>query len=333
MKIAIAYTAPDLSRPDSKDVLDEVRVLDDALGRLQYECKTFAIGHEPTAGRRWLQGLAAYEPDAVWNLVEDWGPDPRRQALAAALLDAAGWAYTGSSFQAILTATDKALAKSLLTAHGLPTPAWQLYQGRPQPITAPAPWIIKPAWEDASVGIDDRSVVRDLRLLPAYLDEQYRRHRGQPLLIETFLEGREFSLSVLEHPEGRVEVLPPAEIVFTEWPADKPRIVGYRAKWEPDTFEYQHTLRRFEVDPRLAGELKRIAFDCWQAFGLAGYARVDLRCSLTHEPFVMEINPNPCIAPDAGFMEAAQQAGYAPEEVCRLVLEVACGKGRKAGRP
>lgn len=323
MRIAVIHNEPVLPAPDSKDVLDEMRLVEEAVKGLGYDCRILTVADRPAAGSGLLRELADYRPAAVFNLVEEWGKDPRRQSLAAALLAADGWAYTGSSYASILTATDKSLAKAVLDAYGLPTPAWQLYRGRPETVGVPAPWIVKPAWEDASNGIDDASVIRDLRRLPGYLGEQYARRGGQPLLLETYIEGREFNLSLLEHPDGRVETLPPAEIVFANWPADKPRIVNYRAKWEPSSFDYRHTMRRFEVEKRLGMELQALALECWRAFGLSGYARVDLRRSAAQELFVIEVNTNPCIAPDAGFMAAAQRAGYAPREVIRLVLETA----------
>ena len=108
------------------------------------------------------------------------------------------------------------------------------------------------------------------------------------------------------------EVLPIREIEFVDYPAGKPRIVGYAAKWQEDSFECRNTVRRF-VDPvseaALCAELGRVSLECWDIFQLRGYARVDFRVDAAGKPWVLEVNANPCISPDAGFAAALEQAG------------------------
>jgi D-alanine-D-alanine ligase len=118
-------------------------------------------------------------------------------------------------------------------------------------------------------------------------------------------------------------VLPLAEIVFAEYPADKVRIVGYPAKWEEDSFEYQHTYRRFDFPPHDAPVLRRmmeLAKVCWHTFGLRGYARVDLRLDEAGQPWILEVNANPCLAADGGFVAAARQAGWSLAELIQCIL-------------
>ena len=101
------------------------------------------------------------------------------------------------------------------------------------------------------------------------------------------------------------------EIVFVDYPDDKPRIVDYDAKWAADSFAYNNTPRDFGIeksDARLARKLKRMALDCWRVFGLAGYARVDFRVDAMGKPWVIDVNTNPCITPDAGFAATASVA-------------------------
>ena len=108
------------------------------------------------------------------------------------------------------------------------------------------------------------------------------------------------------------QVLPPAEIDFGDFPPDKPRIVGYQAKWDDESFEYHHTPRRFEfpsTDRALLAELSRLAADCWHQFGLRGYVRVDFRVDRDGRPWILEVNSNPCLSLDAGFAAAVQRAG------------------------
>ena len=128
---------------------------------------------------------------------------------------------------------------------------------------------------------------------------------------EVFLDGREFNLSLLDGPSGPA-VLPIAEIVFDGF-AGAPRIVGYDAKWTPDSAAYIGTPRRFGLEaenPELAAKLASLARACWQLFALTGYARVDFRLDAQGEPAILEVNMNPCLSPDAGYAAAAKEAGY-----------------------
>jgi D-alanine-D-alanine ligase len=146
-------------------------------------------------------------------------------------------------------------------------------------------------------------------------------------LAERFVDGREFNMAVLEGPDGPV-VLPAAEIVFQGY-GDKPRVVGYRAKWEEESFEYANTVRAFpgDEDGALKAELSRLTLACFRLFGLSGYARVDFRVAMTTEgavrPFLIDVNANPCLTPGAGFPETARHAGLAYPEMIGRILAVA----------
>jgi D-alanine-D-alanine ligase len=124
-------------------------------------------------------------------------------------------------------------------------------------------------------------------------------------------------------------VLSPAEIVFEAYADAKPRVVGYRAKWDEASFEYHHTPRRFEFEPhdaRLLAELKRLALECWTCFGLRGYARVDFRVDGEGRPWVLEVNTNPCLSPDAGFAAALERAGISFQDAIARILADALGR-------
>ena len=103
--------------------------------------------------------------------------------------------------------------------------------------------------------------------------------------------------------------MPVAEIRFDGFPATKPAIVGYAAKWHADSFEYRNTVRSFGVEPELAARAARLSLACWQLFALDGYARVDFRVDGSGMLYVLEVNANPCLSPDAGFAAALEQAG------------------------
>jgi len=174
-------------------------------------------------------------------------------------------------------------------------------------------WIVKSLWEHASVGLDDDSIVEtsEPATLLAALEQRLDRLGGDGF-VEAYIDGREFNLALLGAGDSAPpQALPPAEIVFQDYDAGRPRIVNYRCKWDETSFEYQHTLRRLDFareDAPLLERLKAIALRCWQTFDLRGYARVDFRVDENSRPWVLEINTNPCLSPDAGFAAALRHA-------------------------
>lgn len=313
--------------PDEQDVLVQADAVTAAL---------VALGHEPVAVAADLDlpalsaRLTAERPDAVFNLVESLAGHGRLIHLAPALLDACGAVVAGCPTEAIFLTSHKLLAKGLLRRAGLPTPDWlvppgdDLGLGRGSSHGAVGPWIVKSVWEDASLGLDDDAVTPTTaaaeRLLAARAGQP-----GSPWFAEAFVDGREFNLGLLDGPRG-VEVLPPAEILFEDFPADKPRIVGYAAKWHADSFEYRNTPRSFDLAPAdapLIARLEHLARDCWHLFGLRGWARVDFRVDERGRPWILEVNANPCLSPDAGFAAALERAGIGFDTaVGRIVADV-----------
>jgi D-alanine-D-alanine ligase len=151
-----------------------------------------------------------------------------------------------------------------------------------------------------------------------------RRFGGQ-FFAEEFIEGREFNVALIDE-DGAPMVLPIPEILFDDLPAGRPRIVDYEAKWNPESHAYHNTPRCFGVEDRepvLAAGLARLALACWHAAGLSGYARVDFRVDCHGRPTVLEINTNPCLAKDAGFVATAATAGILYDDLIARVVSAA----------
>lgn len=323
MNIAILFNQPDPLAPDAADVLEQVKLVEAALAKPGAACRRFSLPDDwPGVAQAW-ERMLAYKPAAVFNLVEALGADSRGQARVAGLLELSGFKFTGSGSQALAQTNDKALAKAVLAAQGLATPEWQVIRNLPAAAAVAGPWIIKPLGEDASVGIDEAAFVpQDEDPVPR-LAEKLKRFGGQGLLLERFIAGREFNVSLLERAPGRVEALLPAEIRFEAWPAGQPRVLTYRAKWEPAAFEYQHTQRVFLEAGPLAQELQALALKCWEVFGLRGYARVDFRQDQAGKLWILEVNANPCLSPDAGFMAAVREQGLTPDQAVAEIVAAA----------
>lgn len=325
MKILILHDEVGVdARADEQDVLVQRDVVAAALRSLGHVVDSTGLGLDLAAGADRIRAVGA---DLVFNLVESIARTGRLIHLAPALLDTIGQPYTGAPTDAVYVTSNKRLGKKLLRAAGLPVPDGStLAELRAGAIHAPGRFIVKSIWEHGSVGIGPDSVVdatsgHDLIAAIERLQDGF----GGDGLAERFIDGREFNLSVLGGPRGP-EVLPPAEIEFVDWDPRTPRIVDYRAKWDETSVEYHATPRRFDFateDAALLQDLRDLAHRSWTVCGLRGYARVDFRVDSAGVPWILEVNTNPCLSPDAGFAAAVARAGITFETaVARIVADV-----------
>ena len=337
MRIAVVYNAvKDNERADEQDVLLQADAVCQTLAELGYETVRLACTLDLTGVKEQLEVIS---PQLVFNLVESLDGRDRMIHLFPALLDTMGVPYTGSCTEALFLTSNKVLAKERMVLAGLSTPPWVgphpkglPFLSKRLPLPPAGPWIIKSLWEHGSLGLEKDDFVSEQPL--ASLDQtlmERSKGLGGSCFAEVFIQGREFNLSILQGLEGP-EVLPPAEIVFENFGAEKPTVVGYRAKWETGSFEYHHTPRRFEFPPEdetLLGRLKSSALRCWDIFGLGGYGRVDFRVDPQGSPFILEVNCNPCLSPDAGFAAAVLRSGLTfADAVERIVKDALLHKKR-----
>lgn len=314
MKGTIVILYPEIRGDGSPDDLDTLVQRDEiaaSLARLGYEAAPLAVTLNLEEARRELLRL---NPLKVFNLAESLGGMDRLLFLPPALLDALGISYTGCPAEAILATTNKLAGKERLLSAGLPTPPFA-------PAGAPTPeagqYIVKSSWDHSSIGIGEDSIIT----LTAGDRSWHRAFAGRfkgEYFAEKYIDGREFNISLLQG-----EVLPPAEMLFRDYPEGKAKIVDYRAKWDTDAFEYRNTVRSFTFDERddsLLRRLRELSQACWDHFGCRGYARVDFRVDSAGNPWILEVNANPCLSGDAGFMAAAAQAGLEPDQVIKRIL-------------
>lgn len=349
MRVAVIHNALNGMRPDQEDTLVQARAVHEALLSLGIDSSVLSMSLDLEAARRELQALA---PDAIFNLVEELADDIRLVPLAPALFEHLHLPFTGSDAQALTLSGDKVLCKRILESAGIASPAWVLPDGicggacevadvalDPARHTRqstrsfiPGRYICKSVHEHASLGLDDDCIV-DANCVcdvTGRLALCMQRHGGQ-WFAEQYVDGREFNIAIIAGVGGAEPVvLPYAEIEFRDFGPDRPKIVGYAAKWDEDAFECVNTVRRFDFpasDAPLLEALQKATTACWHAFGLAGYARIDFRVGgdgsalAPYIPYVIDVNANPCIAPDAGLAAAAQRAGLDYATLIRRMVD------------
>jgi len=320
---------PDAASPDALDTVRQVRSVCESLTMCGWRTSEHVFGGDPAV----LESeLAQTCPDVVFNLVESWQGLASLACVAPALLRKAGFAFTGADEGSMALAGDKALARRLLHAAGLPVPPGatmdELRRGKFPGVGA---YIIKARFEDASLGLGPDCVVeaRDSHELLAAM-EGFAPRMGGDCVAEGYVRGREFNVALLAEAGVGARVLPVAEMVFDPH-LSGPAILHYAAKWEQDSAEYAASVRSFDLtgNEDLASDMSRIALSCWELFGLAGYARIDFRVGENGRPCVIDVNPNPCISPDAGFAAAARRASLDHADVVRgIVLDALARAGR-----
>ncbi len=312
---AIIYNepvSPDGSYSEaSRDIIDQVDAVERSLARLGIPSIRIPFTRDLQS---FMDKISEKEVHYAFNLCESVDENPHLVGHPAAVMDILGVSYTGSPALALAITTDKLLTKRILRAHGLPTPRYTAYDGTSSVDLRGLrfPLLVKPRFEDGSIGIDQESIFTDEIELRKRLPEFHSHFRH--LLLEEYIPGREFNVSLFGYPSPRV--MPIAEISFDGFPKELHPIVGYKAKWERESLEYHHTHRVFPRDlPEvLERRICRIAMDCFQQFMLRDYGRVDFRVNDAGVSYILEVNANPCISPDAGFPAALNQAGIDYEE-------------------
>ena len=323
MRIPVIFDRPESEEtpPDHEDILLQVKDVKDTLASLGHLCIEvgFTLNIE-----KFHKEINLTAPDLVFNLVESVGGKGNLIFLAPVILDSMGIPYTGSKTDTIYRTSNKLFAKEWLEANGVPTPEYVSHEAINDTVEITGgEYIIKSVWEHASTGLDDSSVITAGSVSDLYREMDGRKDSlGGQCFAERYIGGREFNLSIIAGTGGP-EVLPPAEMEFDSYEGCKRKIVGYDAKWNQGTFEYNHTVRTFSFtkdDQPLISVLKNLALRCWKIFRVRGYCRVDFRVDEQNRPWVLEINANPCISPDSGFMAAAGHAGLGPEDVIKRII-------------
>ena len=326
--ILILYSLPHPFLPDGsvdvfgpKSVMARLQAVKEGLISLGHSVKAMEMKEDlpPMLGKILRSGV-----DLIFNLCEEFHGQSRLEMNIAALLELLNIPFTGSSALVLGLSQDKGKTKSILAHHGVPTPAYQVWS-REAPGSAPPlrfPLIVKPLSEDASLGIGNDALVNDPDALRQQVEKVHRLHH-QPAIVEEYIDGRELNVSILGNMDP--EVLPISEIDFSTLPPDLPKICGFEAKWVEHTPEFDHTVPLCPASlPRgVEKRVREAALQSYRMMDCRDYARVDIRLGLDGIPYVLEINANPDISPDAGMPRSARVAGYDYTRLIGRIVELA----------
>ena len=299
-------------------MLDPVNQIGDLLASLKHRVARIPI-HDDL---KWLdQGRRA---DLVVNLCEGIGGYSRWEPMVTGAIELAGVPFTGAGSWTTTICHNKNVVNALLQAAGLPIPRWAMPVNGRVPADFPLPAIVKPAAEDASVGIDQASVVRTVRQLRqrvAHIEKEIG-----PAVVQQYVAGREFAVAIMGST-----VLPISEIDFSGMPGGAWPILSFDAKWTTGCAEDvgSRPVCPARVAPQIARQLRAVALSAWRTVRGQGYGRVDLRLDEAGQPWIIEVNPNPDISDDAGLSRMAQAAGLSYDDLILRMVELALTTERK----
>ena len=264
-----------------------------------------------TPNKNLIRHLLNYKPDLCFNLCEGHF-SASREAQVPAILDMLRLPYTGSGVLGMSLSHNKYIAKKVFNREGVPTPPFFLVE---DPYVLPAfdipfPLFVKPSHEGTSIGINENAIVYDRESLLRQIEWVYGIVHA-PILVEQYISGREFTVSILG-----AEVLPVIEIRTP---------TGY------------YTNRQKEIDPagvvrvcpaelsyEKLDEIHTIARTAMKVLELSDIARVDMRMDAIGTVYVLEVNPLPLLLPDpqeSSFVASSLAAGYSyTEMVNRIVI-------------
>jgi D-alanine-D-alanine ligase len=303
-------------------VLEEFEEIKDTLMEKGFEVESFNLldNIESLCSK-----LSSKKYDVVFNLVESVGGDSIKEMYVAGIYELYNIPYTGCSAITLGLCLNKHRAKLFMKGAGFNLANWRLYEN-PSKIVFDSnpsfPMIVKPAREDASVGISEQSVVYNEQELKEQVEFMYSTFH-QPILVEEYIDGREINSAIFGDKEKIA--LPLSEISFDTLPEDLPRIVTYEGKWIKDSLYYQNTIPvcPAPLEEELANKIKDIALQVTNLFGCRDYARVDFRLTKDNQPYILEVNPNPDISIDAGFARAAKAYGIPYDDLLVRIIEFA----------
>jgi D-alanine-D-alanine ligase len=313
VKIAILFDgASALAKSPDVLILDTVEAIEAALASEGNQLVRVPVHPDG----RWVERVRRGHFDLAFNMCEGIDGVAELEPSVISVLELFGVPYTGSSSYTTSLCLRKHVVNAMLERAGLPIPRYNVVRRGGRLTSVGFPAICKPAAEDASIGVEQRSVARNTRALVERVESML--DRWDEVIVQRYINGREINVGIL----GDV-VLPIAEIDFSGMPRGKWRIITYRSKWESGSDEDLGATPQCpaQLPAKLAARVCNIALTAWTVVGGLGYGRVDMRIDADGEPWILEVNANPDIAPDAGLARMARVAGIEYPALIRGICE------------
>jgi D-alanine-D-alanine ligase len=277
-----------------------------------------------TLDGKWIDRVKRGKFDVAFNMCEGIDGVAEFEPAVIGVMELFGIPYTGGSSYTTSLTLRKHAVNALLSHAGLPVPPWIAIRRGDRVRSVGYPAIVKPAAEDASIGVEQRSIVRTARALKARVEAMLQSF--DEVIVQRYVEGRELNVGVIGDT-----VLPIAEIDFSSMPKGLWPIVTYRSKWDTGSEEDLGSVPRCPADlpARVANEVRRVTLEAWKAVGGQGYGRVDMRLDDDGHPWILEVNSNPDIAPDAGLARMARTAGIDYSTLVRTICELGIARRKE----
>lgn len=310
----------DLSERDFLNQIDNIKKI---LSKKYLSVDTLAVNSDI---KSLIKKVNSYSPDVILNFVESVEGVSNLESYIAGFFDLLGIPYTGNNPISLGNCLIKSRTKQILDSYGIKTPRHFITKlnwiPTPRELLLRYPMILKLAREDASIGISEFSVVSNYESLKQRLQYLYSTY-NQEVLIEEYIDGRELNVAILGD-----QLLPISEIRFDGLPEELPKIITYEAKWSPESIYYKHTTPRCPapLEKKLKLKIEQMALAAYKALECRDYARVDIRLNNKNVPYVIEVNPNPDISPDSGFVRSAAAAGISYEDLLFKLTQMALNR-------
>jgi D-alanine-D-alanine ligase len=309
--------------------MEEYELMAEKLNKNGYEAYALNITDDL---RNLIKNIDKNKPDVIFNFMELYRENARLEMNIVGVLELLGVPYTGAPPMALANCQSKVLAKRILNSYGIRTASYTLIK-KPSKYyhhDLKYPLIVKPAYEDASVGIENNSIVEDPKSLRERVNYTLSFFQ-QPALVEEYIEGRELNVAVLG--DSNPEALPISEIDFSQMPDHLYNIVSYQAKWDPHHEAYHKTIPSCpaKLPKRIEKKAKQIAVEVFKIMGCRDYARIDMRLADENKLYVLEVNPNPDLTESAGFMRSAEAAGLSYIDTLKSIIELARQRSKFSG--
>jgi D-alanine-D-alanine ligase len=298
-----------------------------ALGELGHTAEHLAIFDDVDLVRQKVEG---FEPDVLFNLVEQFKNNPGFDQNIVSLLEMQGIPFTGCGATGLTLCKHKGISKKILGHHGIPTPNFVVIP-RGQRIGGPRklrfPILVKPVKEEASYGISRASFVQNEEQFRERIAFIHEKHNADAI-TEEYIDGRELYVSLMGN--ARLTVFPIRELVFREVPPNEPKIATYKAKWDEEYRKRWGLDGRFaeDLEPTLVAEIGQTCKDIYRLLTIDGYARIDLRLTADNKIYFIEANPNPHLAADEDFAQSAAKAGLKYPQLIQAIIRLGMSPSR-----